>query len=384
MTTTKKFSPDQQVAADGIRTWLAGDARGKVASLAGYAGCGKTFVISTLAREWENEGRRVLFVSPTGKASLVLAQQMRDAGVTPDVMTIHKAIYEAPKENHDGSLEWSRHGREISAPLVVIDEASMVGVEIWRDLQVACDGAAFLAVGDHGQLHPVDASAGLLEDPTWRLEKIHRQAADNPVIEFSRLVREVGVREALAFAKASTDERLSFRRIMTAQDSLDVVRWTYASPDAQQGMVIVSTNAERCTVNKIARRAFGFVGDPQPNDLVMVLRNHHNSGLVNGHRAVLRSVIPCGQGMIRTDMHHSPSPLDQFGAERTMGNAQAPRSCLLLDYGYAVTAHKAQGSQASRVAVSLSGTGWLERKGELARWLYTAATRAEHQLMILT
>ena len=162
MTTTKTLSDDQQIAVDGIRRWIASEPYGQVASLAGYAGCGKTFVVSMLAKEWQESGTRVLFVSPTGKASLVLRSQMLAAGVEADVMTIHKAIYEPPKETKEG-LEWTRHGKEISAPIVVIDEASMDTADLWRDLQVACAGAIFLAVGDHGQLPAVGLQAARVD-----------------------------------------------------------------------------------------------------------------------------------------------------------------------------------------------------------------------------
>jgi len=375
------LSEDQQRAADGIRRWMASSPSGHVASLAGFAGCGKTYVISMLAKEWQEAGVQVLFVSPTGKASLVLRQQMRAAGVDADVMTIHKAIYDPPVEKK-GTLHWTRHGRTVSATVVVIDEASMVGADLWRDLQVACEGAAFLAVGDHGQLPAVGESADLLTDPTWRLETIHRQAAGNPVIEFGRLIREVSVPAALAFARASTDPRLHVRRLKTRQDNEDAVRWAYSTPDPMEGMIITGTNAERCTINRVARRAFGLEGGPVPGDLAIVLRNHHASGMMNGERALLTSVYPAGGGYIRTNLTHHTSPLDQFGAERTMGIAQAPRSCLLLDYGYALTCHKAQGSQAARVVVSLSSIGWL--KEDLPRWLYTASTRAQDSLLLVS
>lgn len=387
--TEKILSEDQQRAVEGIRQWIATNPAGQVASLAGYAGCGKTFVVSMLASEWQDQGTRVLFVSPTGKASLVLRDQMAAAGVAADVMTIHKAIYDPPKETEEG-LKWRRHGKEIGAPIVVIDEASMVTAKVWSDLQAACQGAYFLAVGDHGQLPAVGESAGLMEDPTWRLEKIHRQAADNPLIEFSRLVREVSVRDALAFAAASQDDRLRMRKIRTAADSREVCLWAYDMPDLTDGMIITATNADRSKVNKITRRALGRAeGSPEPGDLVICLRNHHISGMVNGQRDVLQSVADTEEpDMIRTDL--SPvtilgavSPRDQFGAERTMGTKEASNIRLLLDYGYALTCHKAQGSQARRVVVSLAGTQWLAQKGELKRWLYTAATRAIETLILV-
>jgi exodeoxyribonuclease-5 len=150
------------------------------------------------------------------------------------------------------------------------------------------------------------------------------------------------------------------------------------------GMMITSTNAERAKLNKIARRSLGRAeAGPEAGDLAICLRNHHSSGLMNGHRMVLQSVVDRGGGMLRVDMTAASVPRDQFGAERTMGTRDAPQSCVLLDYGYAMTCHKAQGSQARRVVVSLDGIAWLANKGELGRWLYTASSRASESLVLI-
>ncbi len=66
----------------------------------------------------------------------------------------------------------------------------MVSEDIFRDL--TSYGIDILAVGDHGQLPPIEGKFSLMSDPILRLEKIHRQAADNPIINLSMQIRENG------------------------------------------------------------------------------------------------------------------------------------------------------------------------------------------------
>ena len=62
-------------------------------------------------------------------------------------------------------------------------------------------------MGDHGQLPPVMSSGSVVQDPNLRLEKIHRQALDNPIIKLSRRVRETG---KLFLKKSETGGPITF------------------------------------------------------------------------------------------------------------------------------------------------------------------------------
>jgi len=73
------------------------------------------------------------------------------------------------------------------------------------------------------------------------------------------------------------------------------------------------------------------------------------------------------------------APVEQFGAEQPMSYRDVPREMALFDYGYAVTCHKAQGSEWDRVLVV---EGWCDG-WEMARWRYTAITRAAKELTYL-
>ena len=68
----------------------------------------------------------------------------------------------------------------------------------------------------------------------------------------------------------------------------------------------------------------------------------------------------------------------QFGAEKTLSSA--PRKLALFDWGYAITCHKSQGSQAEKVLVIEEG--WPTEPDMRKRWAYTAVTRAERELTV--
>jgi exodeoxyribonuclease-5 len=66
----------------------------------------------------------------------------------------------------------------------------MINGDVWRDLSDL--GIPILAVGDHGQLPPIEGSFNLMADPELRLEEIFRQEEDSPIIELSTKARETG------------------------------------------------------------------------------------------------------------------------------------------------------------------------------------------------
>lgn len=383
------LSSDQQLAFDGIDDFLHSGR--KIAALAGYAGCGKTFLVSELIKTLEQD--KVLLVTPTGKAANVLKLAMRKAGVFVDVTTIHSAVYGKPTERlmridqwgnkvecKKGEKEdtvdllWSRKGevdKDRMIELVIIDESSMVTRDLFRDLVDSFSPSTqFLCVGDKGQLPPVGESAGLLDNPDWLLSKIHRQAAENPIIECARICREESPEKAIEFARNSTDPRLSVVKVSSKEQADALAKQIFAE-GLDEGMFLCATNSLRVAINQGVREAFARSGDPSPGEIVVCLRNHYPSGLRNGERFILEQEVPQLQWY---------APLEQFNQEKTLSGRQVG-SGLLLDYGYAITTHKAQGSQAKNAVVVLNGVEWLKRNGEYTKWLYTAITRASDRLV---
>ncbi len=178
-----RWSPEQAAALDKVGLWLKrGDQ--PVFRLFGYAGVGKT----TLARHVaEHASGKALFAAFTGKAALVL----RSKGCY-GASTIHSLIYNADEDKNGAPrFTLNKDGMASRASLIVIDECSMVDEELGRDL--LSFGKPILVLGDPAQLPPVKGGGFFTEaEPDVMLTEIHRQAADNPIIRLSQIIRTGG------------------------------------------------------------------------------------------------------------------------------------------------------------------------------------------------
>lgn len=170
---------DQEMALEAIRKWRDRCTRydEQYLTLGGYAGTGKTTLIAQLAEEWEG----VAVMAYCGKAANVL----RAKGVMAN--TIHSQIY-VPRKSNGGTIRFQKRRSLDGVETIIVDEASMIDHITFID--ILSFGLPVLFVGDHGQLEPIGTSANLMGNPDLRLEKIHRQAADNPILRLATAFRE--------------------------------------------------------------------------------------------------------------------------------------------------------------------------------------------------
>jgi exodeoxyribonuclease-5 len=142
-------------------------------SLGGYAGTGKSTIIKVILKALEQKGLYFLPCAYTGKAANIL----RKKGIG-NSSTIHSSIYR-PCVDENGETFWNlveknKMVNEIDG--FIIDEASMVGKEIHKDL---CSfGLPIIYIGDHGQLEPIGTEFNLMKDPDYKLETVHRNAGE--------------------------------------------------------------------------------------------------------------------------------------------------------------------------------------------------------------
>jgi exodeoxyribonuclease-5 len=113
---------------------------------------------------------------------------MRNKGCV-GASTIHSLIYSPVDEGGATRWELNPESEAASADLIVVDECSMVGPDLGRDL--LSYGRKVLVLGDPAQLPPVDG-AGFFTDrsPDWLLTEIHRQAAESPIIVLANRARQ--------------------------------------------------------------------------------------------------------------------------------------------------------------------------------------------------
>lgn len=373
-----EFSPQQDDALMAASRWLkAGDRQ--VFRLFGYAGTGKTTLARHLAEDVDGD---VLFAAFTGKA----AQVLRSRGASK-ASTIHSLIYrpkgeDVVEDEETGRKEvlptfsLNRQSPLSKADLIIIDECSMVDEDLGRDL--LSFGTPVLVLGDPGQLPPVSGGGFFTEhEPDILLEEIHRQARDNPIIELARQVREGNQVMIGDYGDAA---KVIAKRDVNTDDVLAA------------DQVLVGTNKTRRLYNQRLRDLKGFEGPlPAAGDKLVCLRNDPKKGLLNGSlwqvTSAARTVKPAMNILIRTedegvDRHSAKVKLLKAAFEEPEKEVswQIKRRHDDFDYGYALTVHKAQGSQWEDVYLFDESYAFREHRD---RWLYTAITRAAEKLTIV-
>lgn len=380
-TATSTLSTDQAAAHDAVLAWFKAKPK-QILTLGGYAGSGKTTLMGAVANTLRKErpGLSIGFICFTGKASTVLKAKLTRAGALRGDYcgTIHGLIYEPKKDLLGRVVGWTRKGH-LNEQLLILDEASMVDEQTLKDLSAF--GKPILAVGDHGQLPPVTGTLNLMAAPELRLEKIHRQAADNPIVRASMLVRETGRLPACHWEGPSGS-------VVKANDPDLLAR----VPNAElcEAMVICGTNRKRAELNAQIRARLGYAGpEPRVGEKLICLRNNRKLGLFNGLTGTLQEIKPGGPDHYQTTvlMDGAPAPTRvlmnrrQFGAAATLQYGEAHAGDL-FDFGYAITCHKSQGSEAEKVVV-FEDCAWLATEDLRRRWKYTAYTRAAKHLLVV-
>lgn len=394
----------------------------------GYAGVGKSTItalaIEALGLEPMTPGGLggVLFAAFTGKAVLVMTRKGTPA------QTIHSLIYRhseaSPEEIARVTEELAALERDLprmgvaersfaqaqiaqlklrldhihepqfvlnpqsdlrDADLLVLDEVSMVGRQMAEDLLAF--GKPILVLGDPGQLPPVGEKSFFTDaEPDVMLTEIHRQAADSPILRLATMARRG---EPIPFGAYDDNVwKMSQRDVMPGQL-------------LNGGQVICGRNATRRRINMAMKQAAGFAADYPMGmgEKIICLRNRNDLGLINGMFLTLSAVRPhphnprAFRAEVQTEDGVAIAGEQDFwrgeyddhvalDPNRHRHEWATRRGLIESSWGYAITCHKAQGSSFGTVVVFDEGFG--RSAQEYSRWLYTAITRAEHGLLILS
>lgn len=390
------LSEDQRIVYDQIYSWVL-DKSKDLLKVGGYAGTGKTTLLTVLADELINQDYDIAFCAYTGKAANVLRQKLYSLGLDSEVSfcgTIHSLIYIPIVDEKTGEVVNWRKKEGLDHDLVIVDEASMIDQAIFQDLMSF--GCKILAVGDHGQLPPIGEGLNLMADPDLRLEKIHRQAEGNPIISASAQIRNG---TSLFSLKLPKDSRITFA---SYSDLQNVLSGEFKSiKDSYEKIALCYFNKTRNNVNSLIRKSCKIkLKSPAENDTVICLRNtkFNERTIYNGMRGTITDIkkstlnSKCYQAIITFEDDglelRANINKDQFGSEYTFnsfldcGGKKWTDLGMLFDWGYCLTVHKAQGSQYDTAIVIIQRPSMVNDE-EYRRWLYTAITRASEKLIFI-
>ena len=363
--------------------------------ISGYAGTGKStlvkFIISALGLQPED----VAYVTFTGKAASVLRQKG-----CPNAMTAHKLLYYS-KRLPNGKFVFSpRKVLEGNYSLIVVDEISMLPVDLW-DLLLS-HKKHIIALGDPFQIPPIDKKADnhVLEHPHIFLDEIMRQAQESEIIRLTMAIREF---------KAPEYQKGNEIQVLRPSEVVDgMYHWA--------DQIICATNRKRHEINNYMRQAAGRGAEPESGDKIICCRNCWDTLDLSGENALVNGTIgtlgefenslqkypifgfpdvPVMYSQLLTsdgvfqdvvmDYHALKDGKPFLTSEQAYQIYRRPDLKNLepveFNYGYAITGHRAQGSEWDKVLVFEEKFPF--DKEEHARWLYTAATRASEKLVLV-
>ncbi len=335
------------------RRALLAAARHNLVLVSGGAGSGKTFTVAAITRLYEERGLNVVLAAPTGKAAKRIEQV-----VGREALTLHRLL------GFNGKVFTAGPEAPIQADVVIIDEVSMVDVPLaWHlfralDLEKTC----VVLVGDHNQLPPV-GPGNLLRDlierqpmPTVVLDQIVRQAGvlkENSIAVLSGDVRRT--------ADAGPDGRPPWIVVNRLSDVLDAQRYVLELFDSvlverlrfdlladvqlltptrkgPLGVEALNVELQRLVQKKLWRVD---VAPPRPgrrpefllHDRVIQTRNNYELEVMNGAIGIVTAMgAKRGELRVRFDDREIEFTTENEGAKD-------------LSLAYALTIHKAQGSE---------------------------------------
>ena len=370
----------------------------KYVTICGYAGTGKSTLIKFAIEALGVPKDKIAYATFTGKAAEVLRKKGNEGACT-----LHKLLYDHFPKPGGGFIRKPK--TSIGYKIVVVDEISMAPksmIEMLLKHDCFC-----IFVGDNFQLPMIDKNEGhdYLENRHIFLSQVMRQAAESEIIQISMKIRNG---EPIDFMKGK-------EVIIIPKSELVEGHLTWAD------QILCGTNATRENINRQMREIYGFSGLPQDGEKMICLRNYwddcadNGDALVNGTTGILRNpfetfrMIP---NYIPIDNHRMDVVQGDFvTSDGSTFNSVEMDKKLLIDgvkcitdgkilfrlgklknkigdivprefaFGYAITTHKAQGSEWDKVLVIEEKFPF--SKEEHARWLYTAVTRASEKLVLV-
>lgn len=315
-------------------------------------------------------------------------------------MTAHKLLYYS-KRMPSGKFVFSpRKVLEGNYSLIVVDEISMLPNDLWELL--LSHKKHVIALGDPFQIPPIDKKADnhVLDNPHIFLDEIMRQAEESEIIHLTMDIRN---HKAPAYFKGE--------EIQVVRPG-EVVDGMYHWAD----QIICATNRKRQEINNYMRQAAGRGLEPESGDKIICCRNCWDTLDLSGENALVNGTIGTLGDFTQTYQEYPIFGFPQVPVLRAnISTVDGDFEDVVLDhyalrdgkpfltpeqayqiyrrsdlknlepvefnYGYAITGHRAQGSEWDKVLV------FEERfpfdNEEHARWLYTAATRASEKLVLV-
>lgn len=379
-----------------------------------------TTIVEHIIKQLKLEPNEVAYCAYTGRAAEVLRKKGN-----PNVVTAHALLYWYTMKVN-GEQEFKLKLKDSPYKVIVVDEISMIPKDMWNDLKYS--GSHIIALGDNFQLPPIDKKADnhILDSPHATLTEIMRQEEGSDIIEQSVKLREG--------KKLEPYEGKDIKVIPFSELTADIYSWS--------DQIICATNKTKDEINSYFKKGETElkIGDKVicTKNSWDILSENSKTPLVNGTIGYVTKIsegeavfqytakmsedgvlppfciekkkkrkkrylceekaktytidIETTEGEVYKDIVIDKKALWGGGSsfsylvhyyfgKKSEKEPDRPRVPITFEYAYAITVHKAQGSQWDKVTVIEENFPF--EKTEHARHLYTAITRAAKQCVVV-
>lgn len=286
----------QDIFFQKISNFVTNNNTSEVFILRGYAGTGKTTLISTLVQYLHNVNKKFILLAPTGRAAKVISNYSNK-----QAFTIHKRIY-FPKKNKSGGVSFTLQQNKFKNTIFIVDESSMISDNI-QDTKMYENGSLLddlmfyvesgqnckiIFIGDTAQLPPVnlDISPALdaqtiglhfnKEVQQIELDEVMRQAEESGILHNATQMREL---LKSSFIDSFKFELQPFKDIVRLQDGYeiqDAIHDSFRNVGVDETTFIVRSNKRANQYNQQIRNTIlGRESELTVGDLLMVVKNNY-------------------------------------------------------------------------------------------------------------
>ena len=286
----------QDIALQMLSEFVVNGGKDRLFLLRGFAGTGKTTIISTLVKNLWKIRKSGVLLAPTGRAAKVISNYSKK-----EAFTIHKKIY-FPKKSSGGGIQFTLQPNKHKNTLFIVDEASMISDDggnsklfengsLLDDLiQYVYQGhnCQLILIGDTAQLPPVkmDLSPALEEQKLEfnynkqvsfiELDEVVRQSEESDILHNATLIRESLQEEFYESFQFELSKNADVVRLVDGYEIMDAIQDCYTSDGHEDTSIIVRSNKRANMYNQQIRSRILFQEEElSAGDYLMVVKNNY-------------------------------------------------------------------------------------------------------------
>ena len=291
-----QLNQNQELALDKIITFIHSNSKNEIFLLKGYAGTGKTYIISNIVKNLWKIKKSVILLAPTGRSAKVISSYCNK-----EAFTVHKEIF-FTKNNFSGNLEFKLKVNKHKNTLFVVDEASMIstsrndGIGLFSQslldniVKYVYSGfkCKLLIIGDTAQLPPVNSKISYALDRDYLEKEYNKETTAIELIDVVRQEKESGI---LSYAtsirnKIENDfyDDISFNfdpfndivRVEDGEHLMNLIQDSYTKYGLEETALIVRSNKRANLYNQAVRdKILNNDNTINIGDLLMVIKNNY-------------------------------------------------------------------------------------------------------------